>query len=96
MPISQARVATERAERYLKQLCTHFSHKVPVELTDRRGEVDFPFGRAVLEATDEALLLQVSGSDTAELERAEQVVKNHLERFATKDGLTVTWSRTTA
>ena len=42
MPISQARVPTAEASRYLKQLCRHWSHKFPVEATDAAGTV--PFG----------------------------------------------------
>ncbi len=37
MPSSRATVPTPDAARYLKRLCNHFAHKLPVELTEDRG-----------------------------------------------------------
>ncbi|MCP2261199.1 hypothetical protein LX15_004920 [Streptoalloteichus tenebrarius] len=93
MPNSEARVATERASRYLVQLCKHLGHKVTAEWTEERGRVDFGFGTCVMEAVDGALVMRAEGQDDEALGRVEHIAGDHLERFAARDGLKVTWSR---
>ena len=46
-----SRVSTDKASRYLAQLCKHFAHKVSVEWSEDKGEVDFGMGRCDLEAS---------------------------------------------
>ena len=53
MPISQARIATPLASRYLQQLCKHFAHKLPVEFDPQRGRIEFSIGLCRLEASPE-------------------------------------------
>ena len=95
MPISQARVPTSEASRYLKQLCRHWSHKFPVEETQDHGMV--PFGEdkvCTFVASDEALLMKVATPDAAALTRLENVVADHLLRFAFREHLgEIHWSR---
>jgi len=92
MPLSQATVATLDAGRYLKRLCNHFAHKLPVELTEDRGVLRFEFGTCRLHATPEALLMEAEAADAEALERLQSVVVSHLDRFAWKEGqLPVDW-----
>ena len=95
MPTSQARVPTAEADRYLKQLCRHWSHKFPVEETGGHGVVPFGEDRVcTFEANDEALLMRVATPDPAALTRLENVVSDHLLRFAFRENLgELTWSR---
>ncbi len=68
MPISQARVPTAEASRYLKQLCRHWSHKFPVEATEDSGRVPFGEDRVcTFEAGPDALLMRVATPDPAAL-----------------------------
>ncbi len=91
---SEARVATTMPRRYLTQLCKHFGHKVPAVFDERKGRVEFPFGLGELEAVGEdALILRVSAEDEERLTRAEQVLGGHLERFAFREALQVSWTR---
>ncbi|WP_207884813.1 DUF2218 domain-containing protein [Pseudomonas sp. 30_B] len=92
MPLSRATVATPDASRYLKRLCNHFAHKLPVELTENRGVLRFDFGTCRLHATPEALLMDAEAADSEALERLQNVVVSHLDRFAWKEGqLPVDW-----
>ncbi|MCP8462555.1 DUF2218 domain-containing protein [Pseudomonas sp. ZM23] len=92
MPLSRATVATPDAARYLKRLCNHFAHKLPVEQTDSRGVLRFDFGTCRLDATADALLLDAEAADVEGLERLQNVVVSHLDRFAWKEGqLPVNW-----
>ena len=95
MPTSQARVPTAEASRYLTQLCRHWSHKFPVEASADHGVVPFSEDRVcTFEASPEALLMKVASSDPACLTRLENVVSDHLLRFAFRENLgEITWSR---
>lgn len=102
---SKAVVATERAARYGKQLCSHFSHKIDAAWEDVAGHLHFVGagkdnddprrafdgeGRVTLKAADDALHIAVEAP--AELiRRFEAVVARHLVRFG-KD-LTVRFDR---
>ncbi|MBB4861888.1 hypothetical protein HNP46_000725 [Pseudomonas nitritireducens] len=92
MPASHATVATPEAAKYLKRLCNHFAHKLPVELTEERGVLTFDFGTCRLQATAEELQLQAEAATAESLERLQSVVVSHLDRFAWKEGqLPVNW-----
>ncbi len=43
MPNSSTTASSDRASRYLQQLCKHFAHKVPVEFTTETGQIIFSF-----------------------------------------------------
>ncbi|WP_136683235.1 DUF2218 domain-containing protein [Falsirhodobacter xinxiangensis] len=90
MTISTASVPTTKPSAYLQQLCKHFGHKIPVEFTPEAGRITFEMGIAELEAADDALILRVTGDD---IERLENVVASHLERFAFREELKVVWTR---
>ncbi|MEV1290287.1 DUF2218 domain-containing protein [Micromonospora sp. NPDC049679] len=93
MLTSDARVATDRASRYLAQLCKHFAHKAHTEWDDVRGFADFGWGRCTLTATPDALLLHAEAPDPEGLGRVEYVVGDHASRFGARDNLTVDWAR---
>lgn len=90
---THANVATESPSINLKKLCRHFGHKIEVEFDDARGEIRFPFGTATLEARESLLQLRGSAATEEELERLEQVVADHLVRFANKETLSIEWQR---
>lgn len=90
---SEARVPTEKAGRYMAQLCKHFAHKIPATFDDEAGRIEFPFGVCRLRAAPDALALEVESSDSPALDRLEGVVASHLERFAFREPLKVAWTR---
>ena len=93
---AEARVSTAKASIYMKQLCRHFGHNRPAEFDDERGRIEFDFGVCELKADDGMLVFRVRGETEESLERLEQVIKSHFERFAAKDQLEVSWSRESA
>jgi len=90
---STASVATKSALRYLGQLCKHFGHKVPASIEGDHGWISFDFGRCHLAASDDELSLHNTEATAEDLTRLEQVIASHLERFAFREELTVTWQR---
>ena len=93
MPQSAAIVTTDHASRYLQQLCKHWAHRFAVTFDPRKGAIDFGEGQTVdLAASDGALSMTI-GAEEAALERLEQVVADHLKRFAFREELAFDWRR---
>lgn len=91
MAHSTAVVATEHAGRYLQQLCKHWSHKMKTEFDPAMGWVEFPSGaRLDLAAGAADLHLALTAADDS-LGRMQDVVAEHLRRFAFREDLTFTW-----
>jgi len=92
MPIAKASVPTANAAKYVQQLCKHWSHRLEVDLSDRKGVVKFPAAVATLEAGNDALLVTIEGEES-EIERMKGVVASHLDRFAFREApLPFDWS----
>jgi hypothetical protein len=99
----EAVVATDRARRYLDQLCGHLGHLqhlarhqgmpavVQVEQAPSSAVVRFADGLWRLEATASALVLQVEGEDEAARERLRDAITARVEKIGRRDGLTVAW-----
>ncbi len=93
MPIAKASVPTASAAKYLQQLCKHWSHKLEVDLSDRKGVVKFPAAVVQLEAGEDALLVTIEGEESETVERMKGVVASHLDRFAFREApLRFDWS----
>ncbi|SDT45613.1 DUF2218 domain-containing protein [Bradyrhizobium canariense] len=92
MPERRAEIHTKFASRSLQQLCKHWSHRFVVDFTPSHGEIALPLGRCVLDAEDERLVVVVSSIDPASLPRLQDVVEEHLKRFAFREALTFHWS----
>ena len=95
-----AHVETERASRYLIQLCRHISDRAQAhpdaeahaEWSDDRGTASFVWGRCTLRADSGALMVHVEAPDEENLQRVEHIIAEQLERFGRDDDLTVTWT----
>ncbi|MBX3099950.1 MAG: DUF2218 domain-containing protein [Salinibacterium sp.] len=90
---SRADVVTERPGRWAKQLVSHLSNKVSHEKTERGDELAIGDGLGVVIVESGSIVLEAHADSAEDLARVEDVLGRHLERFAEKDGLKVTWSR---
>ncbi len=86
MKTRTAIVPTASASRYLQQLCKHWSHKFEVSFDPHKGRIALPFGPADLAADDVALTITLTLADDADVARPQQVVEDHLNRFAFREG----------
>ena len=87
-----SRVATERGERYRKQLASHFGNKIEVAEGPSGTVLSWGFGgTTTLTVEADALVLRADAEDAETLDRVKDVTGRHLERFGEKDGLVVTW-----
>ena len=89
---ANAQVETPKAERYMKALCNHFSHKVTAEYTDQRGNVQFGFGSCEMNADANTLVVRIEADDVENFGRVKQVIADHLERFSGDEALKLEWS----
>jgi hypothetical protein len=96
MPASRADIATEHASRYLQQLCKHWAHKFPVEFDPNHGAIELSLGRTVMDADAAALHIAVTAENAEALERLENVVADHIKRFAFREELAFDWRREAA
>lgn len=95
MHMSEARVPTASASRYLQQICKHWSHKFAVEFTPEKGRVPFSDDRHCdFAATDDILTMRIQAGDETTLERTQNVVVDHLKRFAHREDLgDIQWTK---
>jgi hypothetical protein len=100
MLIAEARVETERSNRYLAQLCRHVrkaSRASPqmeahVEWSENHGTIDFGWGRCTLRADPGVLTVRAEAPDGESLQRLQDRLAERLERFGRRDHLTVIWT----
>jgi hypothetical protein len=90
---SSTDISTTSGQRYLVQLCKHFSHRLPASWDDGGGCIEFPFGTCNLKAGPDALSVGVEAASEADLDRMEHVVLSHLQRFAFREELAAAWVR---
>lgn len=92
MPAANAHVLTNSASKYLVQLSKHWSHRFPdLTYTPERADIPLPLGPCVLEAGENALDITISAGTAEDLARMEQVVAEHLLRFAHREELVIDW-----
>ncbi|MFC6085775.1 DUF2218 domain-containing protein [Sphaerisporangium aureirubrum] len=93
MPSSTAHVATDRPERYIRQLVSHMGHKATTEIAgDGRGVITLSGGRCVLAPDGDHLMMIATAVDADALAGVQDVVTRHLLRFATREELKVEWT----
>lgn len=94
MAESRAKVATINASKYLQQLCKHWSHRFTVRFDPQEGHIDFGEGQSVeLSADPEHLAIVILDSDASRLDQMENVVADHIKRFAFRETLEFDWKR---
>lgn len=101
MLIAEARVETDRAARYLVQLCRHLDElarvhpemRVHAEWSDDRGVISFGWGSCTLRAEPGVLTLRAEAPDEENLHRLEHGIANRLEQVGRRDQLTVAWTQ---
>lgn len=91
---ARADVRTDTPERYAKQLVSHLGHRVEFTTVGNASTASIGTGVGAVEVGDGVLTLHASGPDTEALDRVQDVLGRHLERFGTRQELAVVWTRT--
>ncbi|WP_368517038.1 DUF2218 domain-containing protein [Rhizobium sp.] len=93
MAKSVSHVRTDHASRYLQQLCKHWSHRFSVEFDAAVGKVPFSAETFLdLAAEPGTLVMTLTVEKPEDLERTQNVVADHLKRFAFREELDVSWT----
>lgn len=80
-----AQVPTANASRYLQQLCKHWSHKFETSFDAAQGRIAFPMGAIAMTAQPDRLVVTLHPEAGADIARFQQVVADHLDRFAFRE-----------
>jgi len=99
MLTATAIVRTDAPARYAKQLLAHLGRKNTVE--EIEGEPDgglliFAYGRGAVRPAHNQLVLTATAVDAESLDRVQDVLARHLERFGSRRELIVSWQRVPA
>ena len=93
MALSHGQAQTPSARRYMTQLCKHWSHRFEVRFDERTGEVALPTGPCRLTVEPDRLEIELEADHVEQLDRMEEVVSEHLKRFALREPFEVVWTR---
>lgn len=85
MFITKGSVKTDKAGKYLVQLCKHFAHKVEVDLREASADVAFPMGPCTITATEDELIFEGQAESDIGLEKMKGVIIIHLDKFAWRE-----------
>ncbi|SDZ47920.1 hypothetical protein SAMN05216215_107919 [Saccharopolyspora shandongensis] len=93
---SQAKVGTDKPSRYAKQLSSHLGRKCEVSEEPEGIRITLPAdrgaGSCLLVSEPDALALRAEAENAEVLDRVQDVIGRHLERFGQRDELTVDWT----
>ena len=86
---------TEKAGRYIQQLCKHWEHNLKVDYADGRGRIVFPRDArgadwpadalVTLDATAEGVAIRIDASADGQLQGLKGAVERHVDRFAFRE-----------
>lgn len=94
--------ATDKASRYLQQLCKHWEHNLKVDYTADHGTIVFPKdarganwpgdGLVTLDAKPDGIAIRIDASAPEQAEGLKGAIERHLDRFAFREeGLKYAW-----
>lgn len=93
---------TNKASRYLQQLCKHWEHNLKVDYTADHGTIVFPKdarganwpgdGLVTLDAKPDGIAIRIDASALEQAEGLKGAIERHLDRFAFREeGLKYVW-----
>jgi hypothetical protein len=94
--VSQGFAACAKPERYIKQLVSHWGHKMATTYDEGDGMGAFPFSEhtsAVMIARPDGIGITLTTANHDENVRMREVIERHLDRFAFREApLTYEWN----
>ena len=90
---ARAVVSTQNGQKYVTQLCKHWSHKAGTTIDEAQGTIVFENGNHVAfgVAPNQLTVIASTPSD-GDLVHWQNVVENHLKRFAFREEFSLVWS----
>ena len=92
---STVRVQTHFANKYLKQVCKHWEHSLPVAFDEEHGRITFAKNarganwptdaQVTLQANDAELICTISASATGQRDALKSALERHIDRYAFRE-----------
>jgi hypothetical protein len=89
---ARADVRTDAPERYAKQLVSHLGRKLEFTTEGATSTAPIAGGTGVIQVGEGVLTLRAEAPDAQTLDRVQDVLGRHLERFGQRNELTVVWT----
>jgi hypothetical protein len=89
---ARADVPTDDPERYAKQLVSHLGRRTEWATEGATSTASIAGGTGVVQVGDGVLTLLAGAPDPETLDRVQDVLGRHLERFGQRNELTVVWT----
>jgi hypothetical protein len=89
---ARADVRTDVPERYAKQLVSHLGRRTEWTTEGPTSTADIAGGRGAVEVGEGILTLRATAPDPETLDRVQDVLGRHLERFGQRNELVVVWT----
>jgi len=89
---ARADVPTESPERYAKQLVSHLGRRVEFTTDGPTSTASIAGGTGVIQVGEGVLTLRAEAPDAETLDRVQDVLGRHLERFGQRNELAVVWT----
>lgn len=94
MVVSTSRIKTDNAGKYMVQLAKHWSHKIPgLTYDDEKADIPFPMGKCAMQVHGGVLDVTLTAATVSDVERLEEIFAKHLERFAFRETVDISWFR---
>jgi hypothetical protein len=93
MLVSTAQIVTDNPQRLITRLCKHWSHKFPVSLDERQGEIELSSGHCLLNVQEAGLHVRLQAAEEEQILRLQSVVADHLQRMAAAPLPEFAWHR---
>jgi uncharacterized protein len=90
---ARADVPTEAPERYAKQLVSHLGRRVEFTTDGPTSTASIAGGTGAIHVGDGVITLHAEAPDAETLDRVQDVLGRHLERFGQRNELAVVWTR---
>ena len=88
---SKAKIATKHAQRYLDRVYKHVRYRTEATLQGSDAVIMMDGVILIGNARADALMLELTSTNSDRLERAQSTVKIFLERWGESDALFVEW-----
>lgn len=104
MPTAAASVPTNRAGRYIAQLCRHLNlmsrmrhggQVQQVDWSDTTGTIRFTQGTCTMQAASDSLALRIEADDEQTLRQLQEAIAGRLATIGRRDHLAVNWQQST-
>ena len=89
---TRADVRTDMPERYAKQLVSHLGRRTEWTTDGPTSTAEIAGGTGVVEVGDGVLTLRATAADAETVDRVQDVLGRHLERFGQRNELVVVWT----